>query len=188
MAATRPTWWSPSTSRCCSDGCAAASSSPTASFCSKACGGRAPTRRSSASYVETYDQLVAAGYRVYEIPMERECRKHRRRCAPRQEHVRARHAVQHLQPRPADRARPDRAHLRQEGRERDRAEREAARGRLRLGGGQSRFQVPHPGHARPPSRRSSSTAIPRSRSACSPRAWKSAPCIRSRRRPRPRTT
>ncbi|MBI4275027.1 MAG: 2-oxoacid:acceptor oxidoreductase subunit alpha [Rhizobiales bacterium] len=28
-----------------------------------------------ASYVETYDQLVAAGYRVYEIPMERECRK-----------------------------------------------------------------------------------------------------------------
>jgi len=29
-----------------------------------------------ASYVETHDQLVAAGYRVYEIPMERECRKH----------------------------------------------------------------------------------------------------------------
>ncbi|MGP8265363.1 MAG: 2-oxoacid:acceptor oxidoreductase subunit alpha [Beijerinckiaceae bacterium] len=28
-----------------------------------------------ASYVQTYDQLVAAGYRVYEIPMERECRK-----------------------------------------------------------------------------------------------------------------
>ena len=28
-----------------------------------------------ASYVETHDQLVAAGYRVYEIPMERECRK-----------------------------------------------------------------------------------------------------------------
>jgi 2-oxoglutarate ferredoxin oxidoreductase subunit alpha len=28
-----------------------------------------------ASYVETYDQLMAAGYRVYEIPMERECRK-----------------------------------------------------------------------------------------------------------------
>jgi len=29
----------------------------------------------AASYVETHDQLVAAGYRVYEIPMERECRK-----------------------------------------------------------------------------------------------------------------
>jgi 2-oxoglutarate ferredoxin oxidoreductase subunit alpha len=28
----------------------------------------------AASYVKTYDQLVAGGYRVYEIPMERECR------------------------------------------------------------------------------------------------------------------
>jgi len=27
-----------------------------------------------ASYVETHDKLMAAGYRVYEIPMERECR------------------------------------------------------------------------------------------------------------------
>jgi 2-oxoglutarate/2-oxoacid ferredoxin oxidoreductase subunit alpha len=27
------------------------------------------------SYVEAHDRLVAAGYRVYEIPMERECRK-----------------------------------------------------------------------------------------------------------------
>jgi 2-oxoglutarate ferredoxin oxidoreductase subunit alpha len=29
----------------------------------------------AASYTETYDQLVAAGFKVYEIPMERECRK-----------------------------------------------------------------------------------------------------------------
>ena len=29
----------------------------------------------AASYVEAYDKLVAAGYRVIEIPMERECRK-----------------------------------------------------------------------------------------------------------------
>jgi 2-oxoglutarate ferredoxin oxidoreductase subunit alpha len=29
----------------------------------------------AASYVETHDQLVAAGYRVFEIPMEHECRK-----------------------------------------------------------------------------------------------------------------
>ncbi|MBM3554083.1 MAG: 2-oxoacid:acceptor oxidoreductase subunit alpha [Alphaproteobacteria bacterium] len=29
----------------------------------------------SAAYVETHDRLIAAGYRVYEIPMERECRK-----------------------------------------------------------------------------------------------------------------
>src|ERR1035437_7298621 len=27
-----------------------------------------------ASYIETYDRVVAAGYRVYEIPMEQECR------------------------------------------------------------------------------------------------------------------
>src|SRR5208282_1336197 len=26
------------------------------------------------SYIETYDRLVAAGYKVYEIPMEQECR------------------------------------------------------------------------------------------------------------------
>ncbi|MFA5912796.1 MAG: 2-oxoacid:acceptor oxidoreductase subunit alpha [Burkholderiales bacterium] len=29
----------------------------------------------AASYAETYDKLVAAGYRVYEIPMEEECKK-----------------------------------------------------------------------------------------------------------------
>ncbi len=28
-----------------------------------------------ASYIETHDQLVAAGYKVYEIPMEEECKK-----------------------------------------------------------------------------------------------------------------
>lgn len=28
----------------------------------------------AASYIETYDQLVKAGYRVYEVPLERECR------------------------------------------------------------------------------------------------------------------
>lgn len=31
--------------------------------------------RIAKSYVETYEHLVAAGYKVYEIPMERECRK-----------------------------------------------------------------------------------------------------------------
>ena len=29
-----------------------------------------------ASYIETHDRLVDAGYRVYEVPMERECRTH----------------------------------------------------------------------------------------------------------------
>lgn len=28
------------------------------------------------SYIETYEQLIAAGYRVFEIPMEEECHKH----------------------------------------------------------------------------------------------------------------
>jgi 2-oxoglutarate ferredoxin oxidoreductase subunit alpha len=31
-------------------------------------------KRISASYIETHDQMVAAGYKVVEIPMERECR------------------------------------------------------------------------------------------------------------------
>jgi 2-oxoglutarate ferredoxin oxidoreductase subunit alpha len=31
-------------------------------------------KRIAASYIETHDQLVAAGYKVIEIPMERECR------------------------------------------------------------------------------------------------------------------
>ncbi len=72
---------------------------------------------------------------------------HGRRCAPRQEHVRAGHPVQHLQPRPAARARPDRAHIRQEGDCRDQEQRDAARRRARVGGGEPRLQVQHPGGA-----------------------------------------
>jgi 2-oxoglutarate/2-oxoacid ferredoxin oxidoreductase subunit alpha len=34
-----------------------------------------PDAKIVASYLETHDQLMAAGYRVYEIPMDRECRK-----------------------------------------------------------------------------------------------------------------
>jgi 2-oxoglutarate ferredoxin oxidoreductase subunit alpha len=33
-----------------------------------------PDKTIVASYVETYNQLVAAGYKVHEVPMERECR------------------------------------------------------------------------------------------------------------------
>ena len=111
------------------------------------------------------------------------------RRAPRQEHVRAGHAVQHLQPRPDARARPGRADLRQEGREGHRAptcgcSRRASRGRE----ANLDFKYRDPGGARRRSRRSSSTATPRSRSACSPRAWTSARCTRSRRRRRRRTT
>src|SRR4249920_646020 len=35
-----------------------------------------PDKSIVASYVKTHDELVAAGYRVYEIPMEHECRRH----------------------------------------------------------------------------------------------------------------
>ena len=69
------------------------------------------------SYTETVDALKKDGFRVYEIPMETRVQEARGRRAARQEHVRARDALQHLQPRPPARARPDRAHLRQEGRE-----------------------------------------------------------------------
>jgi len=34
-----------------------------------------PDPKIAASYVETHDKLVAAGYKVYEIPMEAECKK-----------------------------------------------------------------------------------------------------------------
>jgi 2-oxoglutarate ferredoxin oxidoreductase subunit alpha len=34
-----------------------------------------PDPKVARSYTETYDQLVAAGFRVYEIPMEQECHK-----------------------------------------------------------------------------------------------------------------
>jgi 2-oxoglutarate/2-oxoacid ferredoxin oxidoreductase subunit alpha len=35
-----------------------------------------PDKSIVASYLKTHDELKAAGYRVYEIPMERECRRH----------------------------------------------------------------------------------------------------------------
>ena len=66
--------------------------------------------------------------------------------AARQEHVRARHAVQHLQPGTRTRARADRAHFRQEGQECRRSQRQVARRRPPVGRGQSRLQVPHPRH------------------------------------------
>ena len=91
--------------------------------------------------------LVEAGYRVLRDPDGARVPQARRRSAQRQEHVRARHAVQPLQPRPEARARADRAHLRQEGREGHRGQPGAARGRLRLGRGEPRLQVPDPRRA-----------------------------------------
>ena len=67
------------------------------------------------------------------------------RPATRQEHVRAGRARQHLQPRPATRARPDRADLRQEGPEGHRFERAPDGSGPRVGRSQPRFQVRDPG-------------------------------------------
>ena len=111
------------------------------------------------------------------------------RRAPRQEHVRARHAVQHLQPRPAARARPGRAVSSARRTQKVIATNvQAPRRRLRLGRGEPRLQVRDPRASARRKRRSSSTATPRSRSACSRRGWTSARCIRSRQRPRRRIT
>ena len=65
-----------------------------------------------------------------------------RRSAQGQEHVRARDAVQPVQPRPEARPRADRAHVRQEGREGHPGQPGAVRRRLRLGRAQPRLQVP----------------------------------------------
>ena len=68
----------------------------------------------------------------------------RGRRASRQEHVRARAALQLVQPRSADRARTGCRHIRQESRIDHSIERRVARGRLRVGSGQPRLQVPDP--------------------------------------------
>ena len=86
----------------------------------------------------------------------------RRRPHPRQEHVRAGHSRQHLQPGPADRPGPDRLHLRQEERQGHQQPtssfwRRATSGRRRTSTSSTRFLPPA---SRSP--RSSSTATPRS--------------------------
>ena len=184
MAATRPTWWSPSTSRCCSGACAPANSSPAASSCWRACGAPTATRRIAASYAATYDELVKAGYRVYEIPMEQECRK--LVSDPRRGKnmfVLGMLCSLYSLDRGLAREQIGITFGKKDAEGHQDQYRSAGR-RLGLGRRQSRFPVLDPGGNAPPSRSSSSTATPRWRSACSPRAWKSAPCIRSRRRPR----
>jgi hypothetical protein len=68
----------------------------------------------------------------------------RRGPAPRQEHVRARHPLQPLQPRRGTRAPADPRHVPQEGRAGRRAERRAARGGLDVGGGEPRLPLRDP--------------------------------------------
>ena len=143
-AATRPTSSWPSTSRCCSAACAPASSSPAARSCSRACGASTAIRRSSRRTSRRSRPLAQRGYRVYEVPLERECRALVADPRARQEHVRARHAVQHLQPRPeARRASRSRSRSARRTRKVIASQRAAARRRLRVGRSQSRLQVPH---------------------------------------------
>ena len=138
------------------------------------------------SYVAAHDQLVKAGYRVYEVPLERECRilvkdPHRGKNM-----FRARHAVLDLQPRPRARPRADRHHLRQEGQQGHRVQYRPAGSRICVGGGQSRHQVRDPRRPGDGAARGHERQYRDRASASSPRAWTSAPCIRSRRRPRRR--
>ena len=72
----------------------------------------------------------------------------RLRPAQGQEHVRAGDALQPVRPRHGPRPRPDRVHLRQEGRQGHQVERGAARGRLRVGGAQPRVRLPRAGGSR----------------------------------------
>ncbi len=97
---------------------------------------------------------MAAGYRVYEIPMERECRAVVAD-ARRGKNMFALGMLCNLYSLDLDLARDQVAITfgKKEGSVIN-ANVRAARGGLRLGGAQSRFQVPHPGHARRPSRRS----------------------------------
>ena len=139
-----------------------------------------------ASYVETYEQLVKAGYKVIEIPMERECRK----IVADARRGKNMFALGMLCSIYSFDLKLAREQIALTFGKKDASVIETNVKLLDAGyewaEKQSRLQISHSGEAQSPSRRSSSTATPRWRSACSPRAWKSAPCTRSRRRPRSR--
>ena len=185
-AATKPTWWSPSTSRCCSAACASGELKPGCIILLESMWRRGPRPRDRrVLHRDPRPSSSAAGYRVYEIPMERECRKIVSDARRGKNMFALGMLCQHLQPRSAAGARADRA--RPSARRTPRSSRPTStcsRRAIDWAGEQSRIRLSHPADAQPPSRRSSSTATPRWRSACWLRAWKSARCIRSRRRPR----
>ena len=139
------------------------------------------------SYVETYEQLVKAGYKVIEIPMERECRKTIVADAQRGKNMFALGilcSIFSFDPKHGHKqiavtfGKKDASIVQQNVMLLD-AGYEWAEKNLDF-----KYRIPAKRAA--PSRRSSSTATPRWRLACSLRAWKSAPCTRSRRRPRSR--
>ena len=95
--------------------------------------GRASDPQIVAQYVETRDRLVAEGYRVHEVPMEKECRA--LVADPRKgKNMFVLGMLCNLYSLDMDaRARADRVHLRQEGPEGHPVERGAARGGLAAG-------------------------------------------------------
>ena len=142
-----------------------------------------------ASYLETVKALGGDGYRVIEMPLEHECRALMSDPQARQEHVRARHRCAASTASTSNwRGRRSRMIFGKKDASVIDVQRAAAGGRLRLGREDAGLQVPHPGRAGRPSRRSWSAATRPSRWACWPRAWTSARCTRSRRPPRPRIT
>ena len=108
-----------------------------------------------ASYVKTVEALRKDGFKVYEVPLEERCKELVN--DPRKgKNMFVLGLLCNLYGLDAGLgARADRAHLRQEGRQGHPAERRAVRGRRGLGRGEPRLQVPHPGAASRPSRRSS---------------------------------
>ena len=146
-AATRPTWWSRSTSRCCSGACAPASSSPAASILLESMWREHRDPKIVASYVET--RRPARGRAATACTRSRwssECRTLVADPRTRQEHVRARHAVQHLQPRPASsRASRSRSPSARRTRRSSTANVALLDAGYAWAEAQPRLQVPHPG-------------------------------------------
>ncbi len=159
--------------------------------CSRACGASTATRRSSRRTPRRSQSLQeSAASASIEVPLERECRTLVADPRRGKNMFVLGMLCQHLQPRPAARARPDRA-ARSARRTQKVIDTQRRGCSTPATPGPRRnldFKYRIPAETVEPSRRSSSTATPRSRSACWPRGWTSARCTRSRRRRRRRTT
>ena len=141
-----------------------------------------------ASYEATVKSLQEAGYRLYEIPLERECRA-LMTDARRGKNMFVLGMLCSIYSLDLQLAREQIARIFGKKDHKVIATNvRAARGRLRVGRGEPRLQVRDPGAAvhRAAGRRQRQHRA--SRSACWRPAWTSARCIRSRRRPRRRTT
>jgi 2-oxoglutarate/2-oxoacid ferredoxin oxidoreductase subunit alpha len=140
------------------------------------------------AYSQTVERLQAEGYRVIEIPMERECLK-LVSDARKGKNMWALGMLCSLYSLDPDLGREQVAFaLKKKSAKVISANQAAARRRLTPGPRRTSNSSSGSRPPGPPSRRSWSTATPRWRSACWPRAWRSAPCTRSRPPPRCRTT